>query len=169
MAEETLTIRTATAADLAAVDSLLSASYPALLRKDYPPSVMVTAVPLIARAQPRLLASGSYYVVCTAEGEVAAAGGWTWTSPAGGLGPRDMAHVRHVVTDHRRVRQGLGRALLSHAMDEARRAGVGQLDCLSTLTAQPFYAALGFRSLGPVDIRLAPGILFPAMRMHRRL
>ena len=49
-------IRTARPDDLAALDALLAASYPRQLREDDPPSVMVTALPLIAPAQPGLLA-----------------------------------------------------------------------------------------------------------------
>ena len=56
-------LRVATPADLAAVDALLARSYPRLLAADYPPSVLVTALPLISRARPELLASGTYYVV----------------------------------------------------------------------------------------------------------
>ena len=55
---DTLTLRHATPSDLAAVDALLARSYPRLLAADYPPSVLVTAVPIIARARPELLASG---------------------------------------------------------------------------------------------------------------
>jgi len=169
MDQPPLTIRTATRADLAAVDTLLAGSYPILLKPDYAPSVLVTAVPLIARAQPRLLASGSYYLVCDQTGGIAAAGGWSWTEPTGGLGPVDMGHVRHVVCDHRRVRQGIGRQLMRHILAEARRAGVGRLDCLSTRTAVPFYAAMGFATIGPVEVRLRPGILFPAVRLQHDL
>ena len=168
MAHSTLTIRIAHQADLAAVDALLGTAYPVLLKPDYPASVLVTAVPLISRAQPRLLSSGNYYLMCDGD-TVLGAGGWSWTAPQGGLGPVDMGHIRHVVTDHRRTRQGIGRRLMGHILTKAADAGVGQLDCLSTLTAVPLYSALGFQVIGPVDVRLRPGILFPAMRMQRRL
>jgi hypothetical protein len=29
----------------------------------------------------------------------------------------------------------------------------------------PFYTALGFRTLAPIEVQLAPGITFPAVRM----
>ena len=56
-------IRPSTLSDLAAVDALLARTYPKLLKADYPPSVLVTALPLISRAQPKLLTCGTYYVV----------------------------------------------------------------------------------------------------------
>lgn len=164
----TLTLRRTTPADLAELDLLYARSYPALVKADYPPSTLVLALPLIARAQPRLLASGSFYLA-EAGGAAVGAGGWSWGGPQGGASPVHMAHVRHLVTDHRLVRKGIGRAILGHILAEARRAGARILDCQSTLTAVPFYAAMGFREIGPVLIALRPGITFPAVRMQRAL
>lgn len=164
----TLTLRRTTHADLAALDLMLSRSYPALLKADYPPSTLVLALPLISRAQPRLVTSGSYWCA-ESEGLLLAAGGWSWGGPQGGASPTHMAHVRHVVTDHRHTRKGIGRALMGQVLDDARRAGARLLDCQSTLTAVPFYAALGFREIGPVVVTLRPGIEFPAVRMQRIL
>ena len=55
---DALTLRHATRSDLAAVDARLARGYPRLLAADYAASVLVTAVPIIARARPELLASG---------------------------------------------------------------------------------------------------------------
>ena len=164
--DQTLTIRTASLADLAAIDRLLAASYPASLKRDYAPSVLVTALPLISRAQPRLVSSGTYYVALGPDGAVIAAGGWTWIGPQGLTGGADLAHIRHVVTDHRMQRRGIARALMTHALARAVDAGVKRMDCQSTLGAVPFYAAMGFRKVGQIDVRLAPGILFPAVQMR---
>lgn len=165
-ASDSLVIRPATAADISAIDQLLAMSYPKLLKADYPPSVLVTALPLISRAQPRLVTSGSYYVAEGADGAILAAGGWTWIGPQGPVGPRDMAHIRHVVCDYRATRRGIAGRLMRHAIAEAKAAGARLLDCQSTLTAVPFYAALGFREIARIDIRLQPGILFPAVHMQ---
>jgi GNAT superfamily N-acetyltransferase len=168
---DTLTVRPATIADIAAVDALLARSYPRLLRSDYPPSVIVTAVPLIARAKPELLASGTYFVAEDSDGTILGAGGWTARGPQGEQGAR-LGHVRHVVTDDRALRRGVGRAILSRTLEQARTAGVTSLACLSTRTAVPFYTALGFRPSAPgteVLIPLAPGIAFPAIAMIRTL
>ncbi len=162
-----LTIRPTTRADLGAVDALLAHSYPRLLAADYPPSVLVTALPLIARARPELLVSGTYWLAMDAAGIVVGAGGWTRGASDGGKGQPGIGHVRHVVTRAGRVREGIGRALMARVMAQAAGAGVARLDCLSTRTAVPFYAALGFRALGPVEVPLRPGIGFPAVRMVR--
>ncbi|MEO0830985.1 MAG: GNAT family N-acetyltransferase [Pseudomonadota bacterium] len=158
---DALTIRVARRDDFAAVDALLARSYPALLKRDYPPSVMVTAVPRLARARPELLRCGSYYVAETAMDQIVAAGGWTPKRRGRGL-----AEIRHVVTDHRRVREGIGKQLLTHAMNEARRLGVTRFEAMATRTAVPFYQSLGFVPLGAIEITLDHGITFPAIQMH---
>ncbi|KAA9010710.1 GNAT family N-acetyltransferase [Histidinibacterium aquaticum] len=159
-------IRPARPSDLAELDALFARSYPRLLKADYPPSLLVTAVPMIARAQPRLLASGTYYVA-ELDGAIRGAGGWTPSDRPGRLGQR--ADVRHVVTCDSTLRRGIGRALLLHSFAEARAAGRRWMHCVSTLTAEPFYAALGFRRIGNTVVPLAPGIDFPAVEMWRPL
>ncbi len=159
-----IAIRPATSRDLAAVDALLARSYPKLLKADYPPSVLVTALPLISRAQPALLRSGTYYVAQGEAGAIVGAGGWTPDRQR-----RLMGHIRHLVTDDREVRRGVGRALIQHSLDAAADAGVRQMECWSTFTAVPFYEAMGFRQIGPIDVPLGPGITFPSVRMTRDL
>ncbi len=157
------TLRVARPDDLAALDALLAESYPRLLRADYPPSVMVLALPLISRAQPKLLACGTYYVL-EREARLIGAGGWTPRRRDPG-----QADIRHVAVGWRFARQGVGRAILGHALDTARAAGITDMRCEATRTAVPFYEAMGFRVLGEVSIPLAPGIEFPAVRMQRAL
>ena len=163
-----LTIRPATPEDLDAVDTLLQRSYPVLLKRDYAPSVLVTTLPLISRAQPALLASGSYFLA-ERDGAVVGAGGWTPQAPGGRRGLRGVGHIRHVVTDYRQTRQGIGRRLMSHVMWHARAAGCEVLHCQSTLTAVPFYASLGFVAQGRIEVDLPRGIRFPAEFMIARL
>lgn len=159
---ESFALRVARPDDLARLDALFARSYPKLLKADYPPSVLVTALPLISKAQPKLLASGTYYVCESPEGDAIGAGGWTWAG-------RGRADVRHIVTDDRHTRRGVARAILRHSFAEARARGVRRLDCKSTYTAVPFYASLGFIEEGPIEVPLAPGITFPAVQMWRAL
>ncbi|MBA3910172.1 MAG: GNAT family N-acetyltransferase [Rhodobacter sp.] len=164
MTARILTLRRAVPEDLSAVDRLLSRSYPRLLAADYPPSTLVLAVPRIARARPELLASGTYFLAEGADGALLAAGGWTHATPSGGT-VADTGHVRHVATDPDVVRGGIGRALMAKVMQDAHAEGMLWLDCLSTRTAVPFYTAMGFRVLFPIEVQLAPGISFPVVRM----
>lgn len=157
------TIRPTTRADMAAVDALLSRSYPKLLKDDYPPSVLVTAIPVISRAQPQLLTCGTYYVAVEGT-DILGAGGWT----------RDRqdpqhGHIRHVATDDRHLRRGVARAILEHCFDVARDNGIKTMECWSTLTAERFYQSVGFETKGPMDVQLQGGISFPSIRMMQRL
>ena len=164
------TIRTARPADLAALDALFARAYPRLLKPDYAPSVLVGAIPVIARAQPQLLASGTYFVALDDAGALVGAGGWTAAIPGQGGAEPGRGNIRHVVTDDRRVRQGIGRAVMAATFDSARAAGITWLHCFSTLTAEPFYAACGFVRTRPVTLPLGPGrIGFAAVEMVRDL
>ena len=156
------------AADFDAVDALLARSYPALLKADYAPSVLVTAIPLISKAQPKLVMSGTYFVVEDHARVIVGAGGWTRVAPPGvGEEAEGVAHIRHVVCDHRRLREGIGRRLMAHIFRTSEAAGIRQYECFSTLTAVPFYAACGFSVLGQMTVALRGGIDFPAVHMRR--
>ena len=157
-----LTLRASGRGDIAAVDRLLARAYPRLLKADYPPSVLVTALPIISRARPELVTCGTYYLAESGS-DVVGAGGWTRAGRDG------VADIRHVVTDDRRVRQGIGRAVLLHIFEQAGAAGITLLACQATRTAVPFYQAMGFVVLGPIEVPLRPGIVFPAVQMQRRL
>ncbi|MEJ6392216.1 GNAT family N-acetyltransferase [Gymnodinialimonas sp. 2305UL16-5] len=166
---EDITIRITSAADLPAVDALLTASYPVLLKPDYAPSTLVTCLPLITRARPELLRSGSYFMAHEGDGRALAAGGWTHNAPQGGVGPRDVGHIRHVVTHPKATRRGLARSILERCFATARASGVRWMMCQSTRTAEPFYSAMGFQRRGEIEIMLRPGIGFPAVEMIRAL
>ena len=156
-------IRPATLADTGAVDALLQRSYPRLLKADYPPSVLVAAIPAMTRAKPELLTSGTYFVAVE-DGHVLGAGGWTPNRLRRGWGD-----IRHVVTDDRQLRRGIGSALMARSFADVRTAGVTDLECWATLTAVPFYEAVGFTQVGPMVVQLQGAIDFPAMRMQRAL
>jgi GNAT superfamily N-acetyltransferase len=160
-------VRPAAPADIGAVDALLARSYGPLLRADYPPSTLVLALPRMARAQPHLLGSGRYYLA-EEEGRLLGAGGWSPEPPGGGPVVPGLGHIRHVATDAHAVRRGVGRLVMERTMAEARGAGARRLSSLSTLTAVPFYEALGFRRVRPVTLRFG-GADFPAVEMEREL
>ena len=157
---DTITIRTAAPHDLSAVDALLARSYPRLLARDYPPSAMVTAVPIIARARPRLLASGTYYIAESETGAALGAGGWT-----ANRGRPGRADIRHLVTDPDHLRRGIGAAVMRTILVEAGAAGIETFDCMATVTAVPFYRAMGFVTVAPATVTLAAGVEFAVVRM----
>lgn len=165
----TIEIRPARREDLPAIDTLLSRAYPQLLKNDYPPSVLVTAVPLISRAQPGLVSSGTYYVAVAETGAILGAGGWTARDPATGRSTARLGNIRHFGTDPDATRRGVARHIMDRCLRDAQDAGVTRMQCYSTLTAVPFYAAQGFVELAEVELELRPGVRFSAIRMERRL
>lgn len=166
---DTITIRTTTGADLGAIDTLLATSYPALLKRDYAPSVLVTALPLISRAEAALVRSGSFFMAEDEEGRALAAGGWSRSPPQGGAGLPEIGHMRHVATHPDHLRQGLGQAIVTRVLADALAMSVERMICQSTKTAEAFYRAMGFRRRGEIVIALRPGITFPAVEMERAL
>ncbi len=156
-------IRSSTKADFSAVDALLARTYPKLLKADYPPSVLVTALPIISRARPELVGCPTYFVA-EEDGAILGAGGWTPDAKDASKG-----HIRHLVTDDRHLRRGIARSLMQHSFDTARSAGVSQMECWSTHTAVPFYESVGFISIGLIEVPLGAAITFPSVRMMRSL
>ncbi len=59
--------------------------------------------------------------------------------------------------------RGVGRALLDHAVDEARRLGCGTLRVLADPNARAFYAAQGFAAVGEAPSDAVPGRRLPVM------
>ena len=165
MSDAPIEVRPAGPADAPAVERVLAASYGTLLSRDYPPDLLRAALPVMTRANPALLSSGTYHVAVLS-GAVVGCGGWTLATPGRPDVPPDPAHghVRHFATDPAVLRHGVGRALLERCRAEATAAGVARLECWSTLTARPFYEALGFRAVGPIDVEL-PGVRFPGVRL----
>ena len=164
MRADVITLRTAVASDVPALQRILTGSYTRLLKSSYPPSVQVTAIPIISQVNPALVTSGSYYVAVAQDDTVLGGGGWTRSIKGSAV-----ADVRHVVTDHRYLRRGVARRIMMGLVSEARHAGAERLDCLSTRMAVPFYEAMGFMIEGKVTIGLRPGVDFPAVRMVKDL
>lgn len=160
-------VRQSDAGDLAQVDELLARAYPKLLKPDYPASVLVTAIPRIARANPSLLSSGSYYVAENCNGSIIGCGGWSLTDPTAPRQRQGHAHVRHFGTDPNHTRQGVARAIMVRCLADVASRGVRRLECHSTRTAVPFYSAMGFEEVREMLVPLAAGVEFPAILMVR--
>lgn len=165
---DTVSLRRATEADISALDHLFQRSYLQLLVPDYPPSALVSAVPIMARAQPGLIRSGLFHVI-EERGRLLGAGGWSLEAPGGRPGQRGVAHVRHLATDPDAVRRGVGRRLLTHILLEAKGSGMLQMRCQSTLTAVPFYSAMGFVPQAEQEILLNGAVPFRTVAMLAQL
>lgn len=162
----TFQIRLATEADTPALDRLYRRSYPRLLKPDYAPSLLVTIVPMFSKAQPRLIASHSYFVAETETGSILGAGGWTPKGPKGEA-QGGIGHIRHFATDPDALRLGVGTALMEACISQAIAHGIEHLSCYSTITAAPFYEAMGFVRKGVMDIEFGSVLRFPTIWLDR--
>jgi GNAT superfamily N-acetyltransferase len=166
MSKGEIFIRAATPGDGAMLSELLAASYAQLA--GYDPHGLANALPLMSHANPKLLASGTFYIAEIAS-EAAGCGGWTKEKPGTGEVAEGVGHIRHFATHPAWRRRGVAKRLLQHCIDEARRLGMRIMMSQSTLPAEAFYAAAGFRRLGVIDVEMGPGIILPAIEMRLEL
>lgn len=168
MPKSHLNIRVATPADMDAVSAMMAGSYALLADGSYDPVTLAAALPKMSRANPELLASGTYYVA-EIDGRPAGCGGWTREGPGTGHIDEGVAHIRHFATHPAHLRKGIARGLLDRCLSEASAAGMRVIKSRSTLPARDFYAAAGFEALGPIEVELSPGITLPAIDMQKTL
>ena len=162
-------IRTACPMDTNAVSILLEISYSRLLASSYDGNTLEQALPFMVKANPTLLASGTYYVAEAEPGTLVGCGGWTPAKPGSGEIVEGEAHIRHFAVHPDWIKRGIGTALLTRCITDARLVGIHKLHCFSTLNAEPFYRASGFRTIGLIDVRMGPNIAFPAVLMERKI
>lgn len=160
----TLTIRLSSDRDETALEYLYAKSFGRLLGADYPDWLMARALPHLSRIQGPL-DLGTYYVAETDDGRLIGAGGWTRKRPGTGEIEPGLAHLRHFAVDPDATRSGVGSALFG-ACRKAAAPGT-TFECYSTRTAVSFYAALGFRPIGTIDIPMEADLAFPSIHMIR--
>jgi N-acetylglutamate synthase-like GNAT family acetyltransferase len=162
------TVKVATAQDEVVVSSLLEASYTDLLRSHYAAELLAAALPLMTKANPRLLASGTYYIANTASGLTIGCGGWTQEQPGTGETANGLAHIRHFATHPSWIKKGVGKALISRCISDMDGSGIRAIECYSTLNAENFYGAAGFEIVRPIEVPLTTKVGFPATLMIRK-
>jgi putative acetyltransferase len=67
------------------------------------------------------------------------------------------------------ARQGVGTDMVAEIERIARERGLSELCLESSVTAEPFYAALGYRVDKRGEHRIAPGVTMAAVTMRKRL
>lgn len=162
-------IRPSTSGDEAAVTALLDLSYRTLMPAGYDQALLDDLLPLITRANPRLLSSGTYYLAESEEGDIIGAGGWTRDQPGTGDMIAEIGHIRHFATHPDWTSRAIGRSIFERCEAEARSSAVIRFECYSSLNAVDFYAKLGFKALRRVVIPMGGELVLPAMLMERIL
>lgn len=175
-----MNIRTATAADLPAIQEVMRASMAALGRDFYDEVQTASAVRFIAVADPEIVADGTYFVV-EDDGEIVACGGWSrrrklftgtsaqataegWLDPA-----TEPARIRAMFVKPGHARRGIGRMIIDRAEAEAREAGFSTCELMATLPGVPLYLACGYERSEDVTIELPDGVRLQCVRMTRRV
>jgi GNAT superfamily N-acetyltransferase len=162
-----ISIRAARSEDQELLSAMLAASY-ASLKGSYDPHGLDAALPYMSRANPKLLAGGTYYLAAIG-GEPAGCGGWSVEKPGCGEIRKGIAHIRHFATHPDHVRKGVARSLLLRCLAEASAAGIRTMRCQSTLPAEGFYRSAGFRRLGVIEVEMGPDLVLPAVDMRLEL
>lgn len=162
-------VRVAVPLDRVAVDALLEASYPVLMRDSYDPAALAGALPAMTKANPVLLSSGRYYLAETGEGVAVGCGGWSFERPARGDVIPGLAHLRHFATHPDWTGRGVGRAIYALCETAARAESVTRFECFSSLNADGFYAALGFRVIEQIELPFGPDCSLPSLWMERTI
>jgi GNAT superfamily N-acetyltransferase len=173
-----LSLRPATLSDVASIERLIERSVRALSDGHYTIEQIESALRFMFGVDSRLVEQGTYFVVETADG-IVAAGGWSrWKTLFGGdrfkdvedepLRPgRDAARIRAFFVHPDWARRGFARLLFDRCLREARASGFHALELMATLPGEPLYRSLGFVADERIQLTLADGVSLPLVRMSR--
>lgn len=173
-------LRVATAADEAAVDALMKESAAILFPRFYDAQRAASAVRFVARADPMLLADGTYFVL-ESGAEMVACGGWSRrdrlytgsgdaADDARALDPAtEPARVRAMFVRADWTRRGLGRRILEECEAAAAREGFRELTLVATLPGLPLYLAYGFRPIDEIEVELPDGVRIDCVAMAKEI
>jgi predicted N-acetyltransferase YhbS len=110
---------------------------------------------VVLQVNPEQIARGDVWVATGADGEVAG-------MVALGPGERpDTFDLDKLFVEPQWIRSGVGRALIAHAVAEARRRGPARLTILSDPYAAGFYERNGARLIGQAPSDAIPGRSLP--------
>jgi GNAT superfamily N-acetyltransferase len=182
MAAEFL-IRTATVADIPALNELIEASVRQLQKDDYTPEQIDGAVGHTLSLDTQLIADATYFIAEAVSGQphLAGCGGWSnrrTLCGADGAVNREMslldpatdaAKIRAIYVHPAWARRGLGSLILAHCEAAAQLAGYRHLEMGSTLTGVPLYSLKGYRECETFHLPLPNGASLPVVRMIKDL
>jgi GNAT superfamily N-acetyltransferase len=164
--------------DIPRIERLIERSVRGLSVAHYDAAQIESALRFIFGVDSQLIDDGTYHVI-EADGELAAAGGWSrrrtlfggdqWKHGADEpLDPsRERARIRAFFVDPAWSRRGLGRSLYDACLRDALAAGFRRLELMATLPGEPLYRALGFMADERIELALPDGVRVPLVRMSR--
>lgn len=164
-------LRHARRADLPRLDALIAASARGLFPAQYSARQIESALDSFFALDAHLVDDRTFYLVDGPDG-AAACGGWSKRTARAGVitDPRvTPAELRGFFVHPDLARRGLGRRIFMACRNAAEAAGFKQFEALATLTAEPFFARLGFQRHERAERVLADGVAFPTVRLTRRV
>jgi GNAT superfamily N-acetyltransferase len=173
-------LRLATADDIPAIQSLISASVRGLSVGVYSPAEIEESLVSVFGVDSQLLEDGTYFVI-DCGGEIAASGGWSKRATLYGgdqtkrgsdplLDPgTDAARIRAFYVAPHWARRGFARLLYQACERAALSAGFRRFQLGATLPGVPLYEALGFHALDRADYPMRFGLTLGIVRMERQI
>ncbi len=162
-------LRLARLEELAAIEQLIVASARGLSLGYYTPQQIDSLIEHCFGVDTQLIRDRTYFV-CSIDGELAAAGGWSRRRTLHGgdqakgaedplLDPAtDPARIRAFFVHPHFARRGVGRRLLLRSVADAKAAGFRRLTLVATLPGVPFYRAAGFEVKRRFLLELPDGV-----------
>ena len=171
--------RLATAADMPALQRLMTAAIQELLPQFLPPE-KVEASFAVMGVDSQLIEDGTYFIL-EGDGVMAGCGGWSRRATLFGhshtagrdsrlLDPKsEPARVRAMYTAPGFVRRGVGRQILQLCEAAARAEGFSRAELGATMGGEPLYRACGYVEIERLDVPTPNGVTVPITRMGKQL
>ena len=176
-------IRPANVNDRDGCAALIQRSFGTLLAADYTEECLTNCLPLITSPRGQLLTCNTWYVAEHPETrQIVGCGGWTVRKPQKVLeivnetpneaSPPLVPHLRHFAVHPDYLRMGIASAIWQRTRWEIQQQFASEdrsfpvLEVYSTITAECFYASLGFVTVDHVVIELVKGSTFPCILMR---
>jgi len=171
--------RLAVLEDVARLTAVMDAAISELQRGFLDPD-QIEASRAVMGIDTQLIEDGTYFVIETADGEIAGCGGWSRRATMYGndqspgrdtklLDPAaDAARVRAMYTNPQYARRGVGTLVLSLCEEAAALEGFTRLELVGTLSGEPLYSAYGFTPFERIEVSVSD-VSVPAVRMQKAI
>jgi len=164
-------IRSASTADIPALEALIEQSVRQLQASDYSPRQIDASIGSVFGIDRQLLADRTYFVATPTDDpdRLVACGGWSYRRTLYGsdqhterdgaqLNPAtDFAKIRAIFVHPAWARRGLGTLILNHCEAAAQAAGFSRFEMGSTLTGVALYKLKGYVERNRIGVPLPNG------------
>jgi len=158
-----LRYRSALEEEIPAIEEMMRRSFAATAQPYYAADELESALDVIPRLDPALVARGTLFVAEAGSLLVGCAGWqpafagtsglWRKTPYAAGTEQENLAEVRSVFVAAPLLGQGIGTGLLRHVEAQARAAGHENTVLVATLQGVSIYERRGYAAVGPAVIQ----------------